>query len=294
MKTALIFGIDGQDGYYLSSFLKEKNYRVIGYSGDIRSHSIVENTIEKTKPIEIYNLVGQVKDRISFEYPYDVTSVICDGTLNILESIQKINPDIKYFQSSSSEIYGKVDGVVNEETDFNPLTPYASARLFSQNLVNSYRDYYGMHCSCGILFNHESPRRDETYVTRKITSTVAKIKLGLVNSLSLDNVGVIKDFGFAGDYVRAMWMMLQEDCSDNYIISTGIGTTILEFVNKVFKHAGIKNIDKHFSFKSIKSYGVLGDNTKIKKKLKWTPDYSVDKLIEMMYTHDIERLLNEN
>jgi GDPmannose 4,6-dehydratase len=300
MKTALIFGINGQDGFYLSNFLKKKNYVVIGYSkpngefADIRSRKLVEDTIKNIAPNEIYNLVGQIKDRQSFEYPYDVTSVICEGTLNILESIKNINTKIKYFQPSSSEIYGRSGVHVDEKSAFSPVTPYGAARLFAQNLTNSYRNKYNIHASSGILFSHESPRRDKSYVTRKITNTAARIKMGLEDSLILDNIESYRDWGFAGDYVKAMWAMLQQEHPGDYVISTGTPTSVLEFVNIVFDIAKIKNIFRYVQFKDASSTGIIGNNKKAREKLGWYPEHNIHDIAKMMYEYDIKEVKHEN
>jgi GDPmannose 4,6-dehydratase len=300
MKTALIFGANGQDGFYLREFLEKKGYEVVGYShpegkfADIRSQNLVEHTIKNISPDEIYNLVGQAKDRKSFDYPRDVSSVIYEGTLNILESIKKYNPNIRYFHPSSSEIYGKSGICVDEKSGFNPTTPYGCARLFAQNLAQSYRAKYGMYISCGILFSHESPRRDESYVTRKITRTVAKIKAGKEDILSLGNIGSFRDWGYAGDYVKAMWSMLQQEYPDDYVISTGISTSVLEFANIVFDIAELGNALRYIEFKQSEPQGIVGDSAKARKKLGWKPTCTIRQVAQMMYKHDIKEINYEN
>jgi len=309
MKTALIFGINGQDGFYLKQLLNQKGYHVVGYDGDIRDGLLVESTIRDAKPNEIYNLVGQQKDRISFEFPYDVVSAICTGTLNVLESIKNINQDIRYFQSSSSEIFGREwpdwfnarsklkhlrCPIMGEYSGFKPSTPYSIARVFSQNMVAAYRNEYDIHASVGILFNHESPKRNLSYVTRKITNTIAKIKLGMVDKLELGNVGIIKDYGFAGDYVKAMWLMLQQDIPDDYVIATKEPTSVLEFAIMTFDIAEINNPYSYMSYNQNEICGIIGDNRKAKTVLGWNPEFNVRDLAKLMYNEDMKGIKNEN
>jgi GDPmannose 4,6-dehydratase len=221
------------------------------------------------------------------------------GTLRILEAILAICPDIKVYQASSSEMYGdNIEVPQSEETKFLPASPYACAKVFAHNLCRNYRESYGMHISCGILFNHESPRRGETFVTRKITRAAARIKLGLQDRLSLGNLSSKRDWGFAGDYVEAMWMMLQEKHPDDYVIATGVTKTVEEFLAHVFEYAELGDYKQYVDidsrlFRPQEVPILLGDNTKARKKLGWTPKVNLKQLAEMMYDYDLESVKKE-
>lgn len=294
MKTAFIIGHTGQDGQYLTAFLKEKGYSIIPFEyaskkkrACVLDKHFLEMRIKETQPDEIYNLVGSWKDRKSFDNIQSVVDVICQGTINILEAIRNYSPKSRYFHSSSSEMYGQ-NGIKANETDrFLPKTPYGCSRLFAHNLVGTYRTAYGIHASSGILFNHESPYRDETYVTKKISKQVVEIKLGRRQTLELDNIGVVKDFGYAEDYVEAMWLMLQQNKPEDYVLATGVGITISDFAQFVFDAAGL-DMQKYFRYKTNYSVGIIGDPSKAEEKLGWKATLAAKDLAKLMYEHDIE------
>ena len=313
MKKALIVGIGGQDGFYLKNLLLEKGYTVIGldlnisnveknsnlhlFSGSILDSILIIKLINDFCPNEIYNLTGQLSDRKSFDDPKHTLSFICMGTMNILESIRR--KKIKFFQATSSEMYGNNPNMpktgFTEEHEFMPITPYASSKVFAYNLVASYRHEYNLHGSSGILFNHESPLRDDSYLTRKVTTSAAKIKLGLQNELVLGNIESIKDWGFAGDYVEAMWIMLQQKEPDDYIISTGISVSVRDFVKFVFEYADLGDYRKYVKYnETVPKKAIFGDYKKAKNKLGWKPKHNIYDLAKMMYENDLRNLRNEN
>ena len=317
MKTAIITGITGQDGSYLAEFLLTKNYKVIGLKRrtslintdrvdhfydhenfhmeffDLNDTSSIWNLINKHSPDEFYNLAAQSHVRVSFDISENTVDGIAMGTLRILNAIKSLRPQCKYYQASSSEMYGDTpEYPQNELTAFNPASPYACAKLFAHNLVNNYRESYNLHASSGILFNHESPRRGETFVTRKITLAAASIKMGLQNKLYLGNLEAKRDWGFAGDYVRAMWMMLQQDTPGDYVIATGETYTVRQFLEEVFNHANLDpkrhvEIDERF-FRPHEVPVLQGDYTKARKVLKWQPEIKFAQLAKMMYDYDLE------
>ena len=319
--TALITGVTGQDGAYLTRFLLSKGYRVIGLKrrtsllNTDRVDSVFENedfTLEyfdlndagriwqlllKYRPDEFYNLGAQSHVRVSFDIPEHTVDGIAMGTLRILNAIKEVVPECKFYQASSSEMFGDNPAYPqSEETRFMPASPYACAKLFAHNLVRNYRESYGLHASSGILFNHESPMRGETFVTRKITRAAARIKFGVQKKLYLGNLDAKRDWGFAGDYVKAMWLMLQQDRPDDYVIATGETHTVREFLETVFDIAGI-NVDKHVEidprlFRPHEVPLLLGDPSKAKKVLKWEPEVDFKGLAKMMYTADYAELCN--
>jgi len=269
MKTALITGITGQDGSYLAELLLEKGYFVVGLKRRTslictdRVDGIYDNPSFKMeyyslhdsgclyrllkcyKPDELYNLAAQSHVRVSFDVPEETTKTIAIGTLQILEAIKHVDPTIRFYQASSSEMFGdNPETPQREETNFMPASPYACAKVCAHHLVRNYRESYGLHTSSGILFNHESPKRGETFVTRKITLAASRIKLGLQNKLYLGNLEAKRDWGYAGDYVEAMWLMLQQDKPGDYVIATGETHTVREFLEEVFNYAGL-NTDEH-------------------------------------------------
>jgi len=317
-KTALITGINGQDGSYLSDLLLSKGYYVYGLSrsgnsyiqhdnlktirGDIRDSGLLWKLIHDITPDEIYNLAAQGSPRLSFAVPEETVSGICTGTLGILEAIKSIDPSIKFYQASSSEMYGNNPNMpgdgFTESCAFYPNSPYACSKAFAHSLIQTYRNEYGLKVSSGILFNHESPRRSSSFVTKKITTSVAKIKMGLQDKLYLGNVDSERDWGFAGDYVKAMWMMLQVDEPEDYVICTGKTSTVFDFVQSVFSHAGLEDpykyieVDNSFVRKNeVKC--VRGNPQKANEKLGWIPEYDLDKLAKLMYTHDYSLLKQE-
>ena len=321
MKTALITGITGQDGSYLAELLLEKGYFVVGLKRRTslictdRVDGIYDNPSFKMeyyslhdsgclyrllkcyKPDELYNLAAQSHVRVSFDVPEETTKTIAIGTLQILEAIRHVDPTIRFYQASSSEMFGdNPETPQREETNFMPASPYACAKVCAHHLVRNYRKSYGLHASSGILFNHESPKRGETFVTRKITLAASRIKLGLQNKLYLGNLEAKRDWGYAGDYVEAMWLMLQQDKPGDYVIATGETHTVREFLEEVFNYAGL-NIDEHVEidkrlFRPHEVPLLLGDPTKAKEKLGWKPKVKFHELAKMMYEEDLKRSLS--
>lgn len=316
-KTALITGVTGQDGSYLSRLLLQKGYRVVGIKrrtslintdrvdplydhpnfsmvyGNLHDATSIYRILSDVKPDELYNLAAQSHVKVSFEVPEETVDSISLGTLRLLEACRLLCPDVRFYQASSSEMYGDSPTVPqDEETRMTPASPYACAKLFSHNLVRNYRVGYGMHASSGILFNHESPLRGETFVTRKITLAAARIKLGLQEKLELGNLDAKRDWGFAGDYVEAMWMMLQQESPDDYVISTGETRTVREFLEKTFSIAGL-SIDRHVVinsrlFRPHEVPHLEGNSLKAREKLGWKPRVSFEELVEMMYQSDLQ------
>ena len=324
-KRALITGITGQDGSYLADLLFSKGYHVIGVKrrtsilatdridhlfhdvdkvvdfslvyGNMNDSGNIHRLLMDYKPDEIYNLAAQSHVRVSFDTPEETAEAVAMGTLRLLEAIRNVNPQIKLYQASSSEMFGDNPNVpFNEESVLMPASPYACSKVFAHNLVRNYRESYGLHASCGILFNHESPRRGETFVTRKITMAAAKIKMGLQDKIHLGNLNAKRDWGFAGDYVEAMWLMLQQENPDDYVIATGETHTVEEFLHEVFDYAGL-SVEKHLEtdkrlFRPHEVPLLLGDATKAKKVLDWEPKVKFKELAQMMYDEDLRRLFN--
>lgn len=318
MKTALITGVTGQDGSYLAEMLLEKGYKVIGVKrrtsliSTERIDSLMENknfilkygsmhdsgwmyeVLNKYKPEEIYNLAAQSHVRVSFDCPIETADIVALGSLRLLEAMRMICPKSKFYQASSSEMYGdNPEYPQNENTKLTPASPYACAKVFSHNLMRNYREGYGMFCCSGILFNHESPRRGETFVTRKITIAAAKIKLGLQEKLYLGNLEAKRDWGHAKDYVKAMWLMLQQETPDDYVIATGKTHSVKDFLDVVFKHAGL-NVEDHVEidqrlFRPHEVPLLLGDSKKAKEVLGWKTEYDMKNLAIEMYEEDLKR-----
>ena len=318
MKTALITGTTGQDGSYLTEFLLSKDYRVVG----LKRRSSVINTVNvdhlyehpnfrmvygsmndvgsmyriltEVKPDEVYNLAAQSHVRTSFDVPEETVDAVGMGTMRLLEACRNVAPTCRFYQASSSEMYGdNLESPKNEETRMTPASPYAAAKLFSHNLVRNYRVGYGMHASSGILFNHESPRRGETFVTRKITRAAARIKLGLQDKVYLGNLEAKRDWGFARDYVEAMWLMLQQDKPDDYVIATGETHTVREFVEAVFDLAEL-NYKKYVQidprlYRPHEVPHLLGDSSKAQRVLGWKPKHTFADLVKMMYQEDFKK-----
>jgi GDPmannose 4,6-dehydratase len=321
-KIALITGITGQDGSYLAEFLLEKGYKVVGLKRrtslictDRINHLLgnpdfkleyyslhdsgrLYDLLLEYKPSEFYNLAAQSHVRVSFEVPEETVKTIALGTLRILETIRIVDPGIKFYQASSSEMFG--DNPVtpqHEETRLMPASPYACAKVFAHNLVRNYRESYGLHASSGILFNHESPRRGETFVTRKIAMAAARIKLGLQDKLYLGNLDARRDWGFAGDYVEAMWLMLQQKEPDDYVIATGETHTVREFLIEVFAHADL-DVEQHVEidprlFRPHEVPVLLGNYKKAHQVLGWHPKIKFRQLAKMMYEEDLKRSKEE-
>ena len=319
MKTALISGITGQDGSYLAELLVSKGYNVVGIVrrtssvenrtrldhlpstvrkqivlqyGDMTDASSLVGIIRKHEPQEIYNLAAQSHVKISFEQPIYTGEVTGIGALNMLEAIRISDLNIRFYQASSSEMFGKIAHTPqNESTPFHPRSPYAVAKVFAHYATLNYREAYGMHNSCGILFNHESPRRGENFVTRKVSLGVAKIKAGLEQSLTLGNLDARRDWGFAGDYVEAMWLMLQQKTPDDYVIATGQSHSVRDFCKEAFSHAGLdytKFVKTDPAYLRPSEVDLLcGDSSKAREKLGWKPKVSFSELVQVMVDHDL-------
>lgn len=318
MKTALITGVTGQDGSYLSELLLQKGYAVIGLKrrtsvlntsnidhlydnsnfklqyGSLNDVGSMYRLLSEYQPDEVYNLAAQSHVRTSFDVPEETVDAVAMGTMRLLEACRNVVPNARFYQASSSEMYGdNADELKNETTRMTPASPYAAAKLFSHNIVRNYRLGYGMHASSGILFNHESPRRGETFVTRKITRAVAKIALGKQNVLKLGNLDAYRDWGFAGDYVEAMWLMLQQDKPDDYVIATGETHTVREFVELAFEMAGLDyrkyvEIDARL-YRPHEVPHLLGDASKAQRQLGWKPRHAFKDLVKMMYEADLQK-----
>lgn len=320
-KTAIISGVCGQDGSYLAEFLLSKGYTVVGLKRrtslintgrvdhlfpanpnfileyhDLSDASSTWRLISKYMPDEFYNLAAQSHVKVSFDVPEDTIHGITIGTLHILEAIRSLVPHCRFYQASSSEMYGDAPCPktgYTETSRMTPASPYACAKLFAHNLVRNYRHSYDVHGSCGILFNHESERRGETFVTRKITTAAARIKLGLQEKIALGNLDAYRDWGYAGDYVEAMWMMLQQDDPDDYVIATGKTTTVRDFLKATFDYSGLGDYDQYLEIdpRFMRPHEVpylLGDSSKAAEKLGWYPKVDVTKLAQKMYDSDFE------
>jgi len=321
MKKALITGITGQDGSYLAEFLLEKGYEVHGlirrsstfntdridhlyldlhdpkarlflHYGDLSVSGQLMDLLSSIAPDEIYHLGAQSHVRVSFDMPEYTGDITGLGTLRILEAIRKTGITTKFYQASSSEMFGAAPPPQHEQTLFQPRSPYAAAKVYAYHIVRNYRDAYGIFATNGILFNHESPRRGETFVTRKITRTATRIKMGLKDKLYLGNLEAKRDWGYAGDFVEAMWLMLQQDRPDDYVIATGETHSVREFAQKVFSKLGLDyaahvEIDERY-FRPTEVDVLLGDSSKARKALNWQPKVSFDELIDMMIAADLE------
>jgi GDPmannose 4,6-dehydratase len=320
-KKALITGITGQDGSYLTEFLLAKDYEVYGIVrrassfntgridhlykdphetgvklklvyGDLADASSVSRIVRDVDPDEIYNLGAQSHVRVSFDVPEYTGEITGMGTTRLLEAIRETGSNAKFYQASSSELYGKVQEVPQtEKTPFYPRSPYGAAKLYSYWMTVNYREAYKMFACNGILFNHESPRRGETFVTRKITMALARIKHGLQDKLFLGNIDAKRDWGFAGDYVEAMWLMLQQPKADDFVIATGETYSVKEFLKLAFERAELDwkkyvAIDKRY-FRPTEVDLLLGDPSKAKKVLKWKPKVSFKQLVNMMVDADM-------
>ena len=319
MKTAIITGITGQDGSYLAELLLQKGYKVVGAKRrsslicteridhiyedsnfsmeyfDLNDVGCMYRILNKYKPDEFYNLAAQSHVRVSFDVPESTVDGIALGTLRLLEAIREVSPQTKFYQASSSEMFGDNPALPQSETtSLQPASSYACAKVFAHNLIRNYRKSYGLFACSGILFNHESPRRGETFVTRKITLAAARIKLGLQDKLYLGNLYAKRDWGFAGDYVKAMWLMLQQDDPDDFVIATGKSYSVENFLETVFQSAGLDiekyvEIDKRLMRPHEVPY-LLGDPSKAKEKLNWEPSVDFETLCNMMYKSDLEHI----
>ena len=321
MKKAFITGITGQDGSYLAEFLLNKGYEVHGlirrastfntdridhlyrdfhdpnaklflHFGDLNVSGQLMDLLHSIAPDEIYHLGAQSHVRVSFDMPEYTADITGLGTLRILEAIRKTGIKTKYYQASSSEMFGAAPPPQSEKTIFQPRSPYAAAKVYAYYIALNYRDAYGIFATNGILFNHESPRRGETFVTRKITRAATQIKLGLKDKLYLGNLAAKRDWGFAGDYVEAMWMMLQQDKPDDFVVATGETYSVKEFLERVFSKLDLDCnkhvvVDKQY-FRPTEVDVLLGDSSKARKILGWQPKVTFDKLVDMMIAADLE------
>src|SRR5271157_1382439 len=345
-KVALITGITGQDGAYLAEFLLRKGYEVHGikrrssslntdridhlyrdpheegvrfrlHYGDLTDSSSLQRIVQQVQPDEIYNLGAQSHVQVSFEVPEYTADVDGLGTLRLLEAIRNLGmeKDVRFYQASTSELYGKVQEIPQKETTpFHPRSPYAAAKLFAYWIVVNYRESYGMFACNGILFNHESPIRGETFVTRKVTRAAARIRHGLQKMLYMGNLDAKRDWGFAGDYVELMWLMLQQTAPDDYVIATGVTATVREFITLAFARAGFtlrwegkgvkeKGIDAETGavlvsvdpryFRPAEVDILIGDPSKARKLLGWKPSVQLHQLVEMMVDEDLKHAEKE-
>jgi GDPmannose 4,6-dehydratase len=317
-KTALITGITGQDGSYLAELLLEKGYRVVGMtrrtstdvheriqhifddiefaSGDLLDQTSITTIVDKVRPDEVYNLAAQSFVPTSWGQPVLTGEFTALGVTRVLEAIRAVNPKIRFYQASSSEMFGKVHAVPqSERTPFYPRSPYGVAKVYGHWITVNYRESYDMYAVSGILFNHESSRRGKEFVTRKITDGVARIKLGLQKELFLGNLDAQRDWGFAGDYVRAMWLMLQQDVPDDYVIATGRTHSVREFCRIAFEAAGLDSYENYVRLdpRFVRPAEVdllVGDPSKAHRVLGWQPQVSFEELVEMMVRADLDRL----
>ena len=320
MKKALITGITGQDGSYLAELLLEKGYEVHGlirrsstfntsridhlfqdphekgvklhlHYGDITDGVGLANLIREIEPVETYNLAAQSHVKVSFEVPDFTAQVDAVGTIRLLEAIRASKIDTRFYQASTSELFGSTTPPQSELSPFAPQSPYAAAKLYSYWVVRNYREAYGMHATNGILFNHESPRRGETFVTRKITMAAAKIKLGIQDKLYLGNLDAVRDWGYAKEYVESMWLMLQQDKPSDYVVATGIGATVKEFAEASFARVGLNwqdhiEVDRKY-IRPTEVDALIGDPSKATKELKWKAKTHWKELAELMVDADL-------
>lgn len=320
-KKAFITGLTGQDGAYLAQLLLSKGYEVhgllrrsasadvvdarlrwLGISGDVEIHdgnltdlSGLIRIMREVQPDEVYNLGAQSFVKSSWQQPLLTGSVTAMGAHNMLEAVRLEAPEARFYQASSSEMYGLIqEPVQSEKTPFYPRSPYAVAKLYGHWMTVNYRESFGLHASSGILFNHESPLRGIEFVTRKVTDGVARIKLGLTDKLALGNLDATRDWGHARDFVRAMWLMLQQDEADDYVVATGRTTSIRDFCVLAFSQAGLKMedhvvIDQRF-MRPAEVEVLLGDASKAREKLGWEPECSLEQLVAEMLEADLERV----
>ena len=321
-RRALITGVTGQDGSYLAEFLLAKGYEVHGlrrrsstfgtqriehlifgeppqlhlHYGDLSDGNGLMRLLREIRPHEVYNLAAQSHVRVSFDQPAYTADTTAVGALRLLEAIRDVQDEtgeqIRFYQASSSEMFGKVvETPQKESTPFYPRSPYGVAKVYAHWITVNYRESYGMHASCGILFNHESPRRGETFVTRKITRAAGRIKCGLQKKLFLGNLDAQRDWGYAGDYVEAMWLMLQQDTPDDYVVATNELYSVRDFCEKTFSRLGL-NYEDHVEidpryYRPAEVDLLLGDNTKARTQLGWEPRTSFEQLVDMMVESDL-------
>ena len=316
MTNALIFGLTGQDGSYLSNFLLKKGYDVYGtfrrtshkcferleelktfdqihtIKADLSDHGSIVSAIKQSQPDEIYNLAAQSFVGASFQQPILTADITGLGVLRVLEAIKENKPDVKFYQASSSEMFGDYTDIKNENSPFIPRSPYGAAKVFGHHITNHYREAYGIFACSGILFNHESPLRGLEFVTRKITDTLARIKFKKTTSLKLGNIYAKRDWGFAGDYVEAMWLMLQQTNPDDYVIATGESHSVEEFLTLATEYAELGDWHDFVEIdESVKRptdiEDLVGDSSKAQKQLNWKPKMSFKELVKTMVLHDI-------
>ena len=317
MPKALITGVTGQDGSYLAEFLLDRGYEVFGMvrrsstegleriehivermtllQGDLLDQASLVAVLEESRPQEVYNLAAQSFVPTSWNQPVLTAEFTAVGVTRLLDAIRRVDSSIRFYQASSSEMYGKVREVPqNELTPFYPRSPYGVAKVYGHFITVNYRESYDLFAVSGILFNHESPRRGLEFVTRKVTEGVARIKLGLSDTLALGNLDARRDWGYSGDYVRAMWLMLQQDEPEDYVIATGEAHSVRECVDIAFAHAGIE-ADRHLTIdaaflRPAEVDQLIGDASKARERLGWEPEVSFEELIRMMVDADIDRL----
>jgi GDPmannose 4,6-dehydratase len=323
---ALITGVTGQDGSYLAELLLGKGYEVHGlkrrsssfntervdhiyqdsHESDPRFHlhyadlsdgGSLAALLYDIRPEEIYNLASQSHVKVSFDIPEYTVDIVASGTLRLLESIRRTGLRCRYYQASSSEMFGSTPPPQSESSSFHPRSPYGCAKAFGHQITVNYRESYGLHASCGILFNHESPRRGETFVTRKITRAVAHIKLGVLEKLYLGNLEARRDWGYAPDYVRAMWLMLQQETPDDYVIGTGEAHSVREFVELAFAHVGLDSaahvqVDPRY-FRPAEVDHLVADSAKARARLGWQPTVGFSELVNLMVQADLEACKRE-
>lgn len=326
MQRALITGATGQDGSYLTEFLLAKGYQVHAlkrrssgintdridhlhrdetayqrrfymHFADLCDGSSLATLLHEIQPDEVYNLAAQSHVRVSFDIPEYTTDVVATGTLRLLEAIRRTGSKCRYYQASSSEMFGSAPPPQCELTTFHPRSPYACAKVFGHNITINYRESYQIHASNGILFNHESPRRGENFVTRKITLAAARIKLGLQKQLALGNLEAKRDWGYAPDYVEAMWLMLQQDQPDDYVIGTGEAQSVKDFVSLAFAHLNLDwrdyvTIDPSL-FRPAEVDYLLADPAKAKRVLQWEPRVTFAELVRIMVDADLKKLMEK-
>ncbi len=315
--TALITGITGQDGSYLADFLLEKDYRVVGVvrrsstenfsriehirdrieleQADLLDQYSLIEIVGRTRPSEVYNLAAMSFVPTSWTQPVLTAEFDAVGVVRVLEAIRLADPTIRFYQASSSEMFGKVREVPQREsTPFHPRSPYGVAKVYGHCITVNYRESYDLYACSGILFNHESPRRGKEFVTRKVTHAVARIKLGLASELRLGNLDARRDWGFAGDYVRAMWLMLQQKEPDDYVVATGEQHTVRELVELAFEHAGLDwreyVVQDPALMRPAEVDTLLGDPSYARQRLGWSPEVSFPELVRMMVDSDLQQL----
>lgn len=321
-KSALVTGITGQDGAYLAKLLLDKGYKVFGLharrstdtlwrlrhlgiegevnlmDGDLTDLSAMLRGMEKSAADEVYNLGAQSFVGTSWDQPVLTANVTGVGALNVLEAVRIVNPKARFYQASTSEMFGLIqESMQSETTPFYPRSPYGVAKLYAHWMTVNYRESFNLHASSGILFNHESPLRGIEFVTRKVTDAVARIKQGKQKELRLGNIDAKRDWGFAGDYVEAMWLMLQQDKPDDYVVATGLTTTVRDMCRIAFAHVGLKHedyvvIDPKF-YRPAEVEVLLGNPAKAKEKLGWVAQTNLETLITMMVDADMARVSNE-